>query len=89
MMNKIFGRVPVWPESRRLDGDLRGAAEAFAVLSILYAHEEWVRKGLLAVGECYEKLGEPAKARSFYEELLTRFPDSQESRAAKARLRGF
>ncbi len=75
-------------ESRRLDGDLEGAAQAFVVLPILYAHEEWVRKGLLAGGECYEQLRQPAKARGLYQELLTRFPDAEESRVAKARLRG-
>ena len=71
-----------------VDGDLEGAAEAFMVLPILYAHEQWVRKGLLAGGECFEQLRQPAKARGLYEELLDRFPDSEESRVAKARMRG-
>ena len=47
-----------------------------------------MRKGLLAAGQCFEELGQPAKARSFYEELLNRFPDSAETREAKTRLRG-
>ncbi len=75
-------------ESRRLDGEVQDAADAFVVLSILYAHDEWVCKGLLAAGQCFEQLDEPEKAKRFYQELLTRFPDAQETREAKARLRG-
>lgn len=75
-------------ESRRLDGELQDAADAFVVLSILYAHDKWVCKGLLAAGQCFEQLEEPDKAKRFYQELLTRFPNAQESREAKARLGG-
>jgi len=75
-------------ESRAARGDLNGAADAFVKLPILYAHEEWVRKGLLAAGRTYEQLQQPQKARRFYEELLRRFPASAESQDAQSRLRG-
>jgi TolA-binding protein len=74
--------------TRRRDDDLRGAADAFVKLSILYAHDEWVRRGLLEAARCYEALGEPQKARKFYEELVERFADSTEAREALTRLKG-
>jgi TolA-binding protein len=57
-------------------------------LPILYAHEEWVRRGLLQSGLVYEQLRQPQKARRFYEELLKRFPGSPEGQEAQSRLRG-
>ncbi|HZT56423.1 MAG TPA: tetratricopeptide repeat protein, partial [Burkholderiaceae bacterium] len=75
-------------ESRAMRGDLEGAADAFVKLPILYAQEEWVRRGLLQAGLCYERLQQPAKARRFFDELVRRFPQSQEGKEAQSHLRG-
>jgi TolA-binding protein len=75
-------------ESRAMRGDLEGAADAFVKLPILYAQEEWVRRGLLQAGLCYERLQQPGKARRFFDELVRRFPQSQEGKEAQSHLRG-
>ncbi|MEM7205281.1 MAG: tetratricopeptide repeat protein [Planctomycetota bacterium] len=74
-------------EARRARGDLRNAVDAFVKLSILYAHEEWVRRGLLQAGDCYLELEQPAKATRFLAELVERFPDSAEAGVAQQRLK--
>ncbi|MBK8976697.1 MAG: tetratricopeptide repeat protein [Planctomycetes bacterium] len=72
--------------ARRARDDLDGAVDAFVKLSILYAHEPWVPRGLGEAGHCYEALGQPDKARRFYGELIERFADSEPARDARARL---
>lgn len=73
-------------EMYRERGDVAGAAKAFAVLAILYGHEQWVAKGLLQVGLCFEELQQPAKATKFFRELIEKYPKSAESEQARARL---
>lgn len=74
-------------ESRAARRDLEGAADAYVKLPILYAHAEWVRKGLLQAGITYAQLEQPAKARRFFEELIQRHADSDEAKDAQQRLR--
>lgn len=74
-------------ESRRQDGDLQGAADAFVKLPILYAHAEWVRQGLLQAGLCYRELRQPEKAKRFFTELRDNHPDSEEATLANKHLR--
>jgi len=74
-------------EARAARRDFDGAADAFVKLPILYSHEEWVRRGLLQAGLTYTQLEQPAKARRFFEELVSRFPESAEATQAKQRLR--
>ncbi|MBM4062394.1 MAG: tetratricopeptide repeat protein [Planctomycetes bacterium] len=73
-------------EARALRGDLQGAADAFVKLPILYAHAEWVRKGLLQAGLVYLRLQQPEKARRFFRELVERHGGSEEAAAAKQQL---
>jgi len=73
-------------EARAAAGNLQGAVDAFVKLPILYAHAEWVQKGLLQAGLCCEKLNQPDKARRFFEELVQRFPQAAEAATAKSRL---
>jgi len=65
---------------------MQGAVDAFVKLSILYGQEEWIRRGLLAAGVCYEELQQPTKAAKFFHELTERFPDAAESQEARAHL---
>jgi TolA-binding protein len=74
-------------ESRQARGDTALAAEAFVALSILYAHDEWVQKGLLQAGLCYQSLQQPEKARKFFDELVRRYPKSAEAEQARAHLK--
>ncbi|MFQ5505058.1 MAG: tetratricopeptide repeat protein, partial [Planctomycetota bacterium] len=69
-------------------GALDDAVDAFVKLSILYAHEEWVQRGLLSAASCYVKLKQRGKARKFFKELIDRFPSSDVAREAKAGLKG-
>ncbi|MGE3173067.1 MAG: tetratricopeptide repeat protein [Planctomycetota bacterium] len=73
-------------ECRQQRGDLQGAVDAFVKLPILYAHADWVARGLLQAGRCCEQLEQPDKARRFYQELVQRFPERPEAAAAKTRL---
>ncbi len=47
---------------------------------------EWVRRALLAAGMAYQAAGDPAAAAPQFEELVKRFPQSEEGRAASKRL---
>ena len=69
-------------EARSQRGDLRGAAEAFVALPILYAEPEWVRRGLLEAGRSYRQLQQPDKATRFFRELIDKHPDSAEAKQA-------
>ncbi len=75
-------------QSRRAQGDLAGAADAFVKLPILYTDPVHVPRGLLEAGRCYADLGQPAKAAKFWKELVERFPDSDCAREAKQKLQG-
>ncbi len=73
-------------ECRAGAGNLQGAVDAFVKLPILYAHAEWVGKGLLQAGLCCEQLQQPDKARRFFAELVQRFPDAPEAKTARSHL---
>ena len=73
-------------EVRRERGDVEGAVEAFQTLAFLYGHDEWVAKGLLQVGLCYEELQQPSKATKFFRELTEKYPKSEASDQARSRL---
>jgi TolA-binding protein len=74
-------------ENRTAKGDLRGAADAFVKLPILYAHAEWVRRGLLHAGLTYEGLQQPDKAQRFFQELVKDHAGSDEAKTAAAHIR--
>jgi TolA-binding protein len=73
-------------DSRKQDGDLAGAVDAYVKLPILYAHAEWVRRGLLQAGLACEQLEQTDKAQKLFAELVQRYPDSTEATAARERL---
>lgn len=72
--------------SRRSNGKLDEAVEAFVKLSILYGHATWVQRGLDAAGNCYVKLGKPRKAVKLFDELIRRYPDSDLAKRAQTTL---
>lgn len=74
-------------ENRVARGDLRGAADAFVKLPILYAQPEWVRAGLLQAGLVYERLQQPEKAQRFFRELVDQHAGSAEAKTATEHLR--
>jgi TolA-binding protein len=74
-------------ETRAAKGDLRGAADAFVKLPILYAQPEWVRAGLLQAGLAYERLQQPEKAQRFFRELADKHAGSAEAKTAAEHLR--
>lgn len=74
-------------EVRREAGDLAGAAEAFVRVSILFAHDEWVPKGLLEAGRAFEQLGQHEKALRLWTELVERYAKSAEARQIRDRVR--
>ena len=70
-------------EARRADEKLEAAIDAFLKLSFLYGHEEWIQRGLLEAGRCYQQLDEKKKARKFLAELVQRFPKSDAAKEAR------
>lgn len=72
-------------EVRRARGDQKAAIDAYLKLSILFAHEPWVPRGLEAAAQCYDELGDRDKAERFRRELVERFPNSKQARRAKPR----
>ncbi len=70
-----------------VDGDLRGAMEAFRRLAARTAEPGVAAKALLHLAECHEKLGS-AEAKKTYGELLRRYPDGQEAAVARQRMAG-
>jgi TolA-binding protein len=50
-------------------------------------YREWVRRALLAAGRAYQAAGDEPAARAQYEELVKRFPDSEEGIAATDKLK--
>lgn len=73
-------------ESRMQRGDLPSAVDAFLKLPILYAHAEWVRRGLLQAALAYEKLQQTEKAQKLFRELVQQHPDSDEAKTASQHL---
>jgi TolA-binding protein len=74
-------------ENRAARGDLRGAADAYVKLPILYAQPEWVRAGLLQAALAYERLQQPDKAQRFFRELAEKHVGSAEAKTAAEHLR--
>ena len=74
-------------ECRRDRGELDEAVGAFVKLTVLYAQDEWVPRGLFETARCYEGLKEPKKAEKFYQELVQRYAGSKLAELAKKRLR--
>jgi outer membrane protein assembly factor BamD len=68
----------------------RGAHRAvvFRLTTLLHAYEGsgLEAEALLMLGKAYVELEEPAEARETFEELVRRFPDSEEGREAQRRL---
>ncbi|MEE2886171.1 MAG: tetratricopeptide repeat protein [Planctomycetota bacterium] len=73
-------------ETRRANGKLDAAVEAFVKLSILYGHANWVQRSLDAAGDCYLELGKSNKASKLFDELIQRFPDSDLAKRAHTKL---
>ncbi len=70
----------------RRDGRTEDSLAEFLKVAVLYEHPEHVPAALLAAGECLEELGDPAKARERYREVLADFATSASAEAARAAL---
>jgi TolA-binding protein len=68
----------------------REAAREFLAVAANFDFEgpwqDWVCRGLLGAGLAYQAAGDPEAARVQYEELVKRFPRSEEGKAAAKRL---
>lgn len=70
------------------DGDTEKALAEFLKVAILYGSADEVSEGLFLAGMCLEKLGDPAKAKSQYEEVVSKYPTTPFAAEARKRLRG-
>lgn len=54
---------------------------------IIKDYNNWLTpKAYLASGECLLKMGDKKKAKTFFQELIQRFPDSEEAKTAKKKM---
>lgn len=58
-------------------GNLPEAAKAFMMVAVLYDDDKYCPIALYKAGECFQKLGQPEEAQKAFEELKTRYPQSE------------
>lgn len=64
------------------------AAEAFNIVKEKFTNQEdWFTLSLLSLGECYEKLEDPAQARAIYQTIIMLHPNDDYGKTAQARLK--
>jgi TolA-binding protein len=72
------------------EGKHREAAREFLTVVANFdfegAYQDWVRRALLASGLAYEAAGDAEAARTQFAELVRRFPESEEGKAAGEKL---
>ena len=68
-------------------GQYQRALEDYLKVKYLYpSYAEWVGRGLLRVGECYEKMDQKNRAKTVYEEVARTHRDDEIGEEAKRRL---
>ena len=67
-------------------GEYEQAVVEFNRVLDRYPHEAKAPDALLKVGLAYEQLGQPDRARVFWERLTAQYPHSEVSREAQQRL---
>ncbi|MHC5210438.1 MAG: tetratricopeptide repeat protein [Planctomycetota bacterium] len=75
-------------ELDRRAGRTETALSTFLKVAVLYAHDEEVAEALLLAGECLEDLGDSAKAKDRYREIVKAHPESRVAAEARKRLAG-
>ena len=68
-------------------GEVEDAINELLKVSILYTHREWAAKATLQSADLMAAEGKPGKALKLYEEVVERFPDRDESKAAARKAR--
>lgn len=66
--------------------DFKSALHSYMMIVALFLHEELSPEALLRAGRCSEKIGRPDYAKDRYDELIEEFPESEQAKAAQARL---
>jgi len=67
--------------------DFQNALSYFARIVLVYTnYETWMVKAFLRAGMCNENLGQTDKAKQMYQELVSKYPNSEEAAAARDRL---
>ena len=69
------------------NGEFDEALSEFLKVAVLYAGENEVSEGLYMAGQCLESMNDLDRARSQYQELIEKYPDSSFAAAAGKRLR--
>lgn len=62
------------------------AISEYNVVLTRYPHSQKVANSMLKMGICYKQLNEPAKARQYFNDLIQKFPNTEEAAQARARL---
>ncbi len=68
------------------EGDVEKALAEFLKVAVLYGTEAEVTEGLYLAGLCLEKLGDPNRAKSQYQEIVQKYPSSPHAAEARERL---
>ena len=84
---ELSDNAQYWIGAARFErGDHRGALASFRRTVELYPEGNKVPDALFKMGQALEELGDPGEARSVYEELARRFPDTAAAALAAERL---
>lgn len=63
------------------------AARAFQSVTDQHATDHtWASMAMLRIGECFDELGRPDGARTFYDGVVRKYPDTEAARLAKQKL---
>lgn len=68
------------------EGRWRDAARAFQVVTDKHAKTSWAPWSMLRIGECFDGMGRPGDARTFYQEVVRNFAGSEAAREASRKL---
>jgi tol-pal system protein YbgF len=75
-------------DAKLLTKQYKAAIVDFSKFSDQFPKSKRIPTSLLKIAQSFDALGMATDAKSFYQELLERFPRSPEARKAKARLKG-
>lgn len=69
-------------------GKTNEAVSAFVRVKTVYPfYDEWLSRSTLMLGDCYNKLNEPEKAKQFYRDVLTKHRGDEIGKTAQKKLR--
>ena len=67
--------------------DYAEAAKSFIQVAYGYEYPKWQAQATYEAGRCYQRLGQPRRAAKLYEDVVKKYPDSDQAPAARQQLK--